>query len=313
MKDINDILVSIVIPTYKSKYLKDAIKSAINQTHQNIEIIIVNDKSPQPITEIINEFNDKRIKYYINETNLGKEDPSKNWNKCLSYAQGEYIALLCDDDLYSPDFVEKLLNLAVNNPNSNVFRARVQIIDKTNKIIDYYPSSPTYETCEEYMWHVFKCLRKNTISEFLLKKEHLIANGLYENIPLAWGSDYFSIFKLSKEGGIISTTETLVIFRMSGENISSKTQDAEIKLQAYKIYVSKVTDFINKNFPNDKYNLRELIKINHLIHDRGILVPCSWYTFFKITLLDNKKYDIKLKRFLSILVSKLIYKFKSIF
>lgn len=62
-------LVSIGIPAYKATYLKEAIDSVLNQTYTKFELIIVNDKSPENIEEIISTYNDKRIRYYL-EFNL---------------------------------------------------------------------------------------------------------------------------------------------------------------------------------------------------------------------------------------------------
>ena len=94
-------LVSVVIPAYKSAYLFDAISSVLSQTYKNLELIIVNDASPEDITSIVESFNDPRIRYYINERNIGALDLVKNWNLCLSYAQGDFFCLLCDDDMMS--------------------------------------------------------------------------------------------------------------------------------------------------------------------------------------------------------------------
>lgn len=65
-------LVSIAIPAYKRKWLKEAIYSALSQDYQNIEVIIVDDHSPQNLRDIVSPFLiDKRVSYYYNEINLG--------------------------------------------------------------------------------------------------------------------------------------------------------------------------------------------------------------------------------------------------
>ena len=102
-------LVSIGIPAYKATYLKEAIDSVLNQTYTKFELIIVNDKSPENIEEIISTYNDKRIRYYKNEDNLGKTSIVLNWNKCLSYANGDFFVLLCDDDIMLPNFIATML------------------------------------------------------------------------------------------------------------------------------------------------------------------------------------------------------------
>ena len=66
-------LVTIVIPAYKSTYLREAIDSALAQDYKNIELVIVNDKFPNDIDSIVQSYNDARIRYYVNERNLGKK------------------------------------------------------------------------------------------------------------------------------------------------------------------------------------------------------------------------------------------------
>lgn len=221
-------LVSVAIPAYKSEYLSEAIVSVLNQTYSNLELIIVNDKSPEDIYNIVSKFSDKRIRYYENEVNIGGRDPVANWNKCLSLANGRYFALLCDDDVYEPRFIEEMLKLKAAYPSVNVFRSRVKIVDSQGQAISMYPSSPEFETCFDYMWHKLSWLRKQTISEFLYDTEYIKNKGGYYPLPKAWGSDDISCFIFSKDNGIATSNELLVSFRMSGLNISANN-DKNVK------------------------------------------------------------------------------------
>ena len=56
-----NILFSITIPAYKSKYLKEAIDSCLLQSYTNFELIIVDDASPENLHEIVSQYHDKRI------------------------------------------------------------------------------------------------------------------------------------------------------------------------------------------------------------------------------------------------------------
>lgn len=106
---MNNPLVSIVIPTYnREQYIEDAIKSAVNQTYRNIEIIIVDNCSTDSTWDILNEWEkkDNRIKIFQNEFNIG---PVLNWNECFKHASGEYIKILWSDDWMAIDFVERAL------------------------------------------------------------------------------------------------------------------------------------------------------------------------------------------------------------
>ena len=147
----NQPLVSIGVPAFKTVFLKEAITSLLRQTYTNIEVVIVNDCSPYPVRDIVEQFGDSRIRYFENEKNVGKNDPANNWNRCLEYSHGEYFCLLCDDDLYDPQFVESMLALAAKFPKTNVFRSRVSYINKDGEVTGFYPSSPVWETTIDYV------------------------------------------------------------------------------------------------------------------------------------------------------------------
>ena len=91
---------SFVLPAYKACYFKEALESILNQTYSDFELIIVNDASPEDLDSIVSEFDDSRITYYTNETNIGGKDLVEQWNKSLTYAKGEYVILASDDDVY---------------------------------------------------------------------------------------------------------------------------------------------------------------------------------------------------------------------
>lgn len=273
-------LVSIAIPAYKAAFLKDAIFSVLNQTYSNIELIIVDDCSPENIEKIINEFNDSRIHYYRNTVNLGKEDPSKNWNKCLEYANGDFFALLCDDDTYEPTFVEEMLELSQEFPDVKVFRARARTIDENNNLINWYPTSPTYETCIDYMYQKMSGFRRQTISEFLYVTKYIKAHNGYVNTPRAWTADSLSIYKFAWENGIASTPKFLVNFKESKRNISSIHSDSLKKRDALIIFQKEIKDYI-KRIP-DKNQINMLNNSLYYCMYCEILGLCTFSSFLDI-------------------------------
>lgn len=240
--------ITIAIPAYKTSFLESCINSVLAQTYKDFELIIVDDNSPNNIESIVSKYNDGRISYYRNKENVGALDPSKNWNVCLKYAKGDFFCLLCDDDLYEPTFLEEMVQLADSYPHCNVFRARAEIINSRGNIVDYYPSSPRWESCGDYIWHVGRKLRKQTISEWMLRTDYVKMCGGYTNLPYAWGSDYISIYRFSLDGGIVSTTKLLVAYRRSEINISTLAhKDSELKMLANKMFEDKVFLLIDEN------------------------------------------------------------------
>lgn len=303
----SDMLISIAIPAYKAAYLRDAIKSVLQQTYKNFELIIVNDKSPEDISSIVNEFEDSRIKYYINEENIGGNDPVANWNKCLSYATGEFFALLCDDDLYESTFIEEMLALAQKYPQTNVFRARCKIIDSHGNIQEVYPSSPEYEPMENYMLDKEGGYRRQTISEFLYRREHIVKVGGYYPLPKAWCADDASCFRFSKEGGIVSSLKLLVSFRMSGINISSSDKDIIEKIRAEKL----LTDYIKLLLNNNGIGIKDLIlKARERLYSKKMasyLSDASWKDFIYLYKnRNNVNFNIRQRCFAKAILFKLI-------
>lgn len=98
----NKPLVSIIIPVYNgSNYLKEAIDSALNQTYQNIEVIVVNDGSIDDTEKICKKYG-KKIRYFF-KTNGGV---SSALNLAIDNMKGEYFSWLSHDDLYLPNKIE---------------------------------------------------------------------------------------------------------------------------------------------------------------------------------------------------------------
>ena len=67
-------MISIGLPIYKVDFLEQAIDSVLNQTHQDYELIILNDNSPYDVEKILNKYGDSRIRYYKNLENIGMKD-----------------------------------------------------------------------------------------------------------------------------------------------------------------------------------------------------------------------------------------------
>lgn len=305
----NQPLVSIGVPAYKSKYLSRAIDSILAQTYTNTEIIIVNDCSPQNIDEVVKQYDDKRIHYFINKKNVGANNPGENWNMCLKYASGEFFCLLCDDDTYEPTFIEEMLRLAEKYPNCNVFHSNVRVMNMQNEIIQEFPQFPRWESCTDYIINRSKGLRKQTISEWLYRREQIINLGGYENLPLAWGADYLTIMKFSVNGGIASTNKQLVTFRRSNENITMTfIGNCEKKIYALSLYKQKLLKLITDSSSLSYTLLKPYICNIKNMEDMPILIGATWLEYRKIVS-KRKQYDITITSILKSFIKRIIKRF----
>lgn len=103
-------LVSIVIATFNGEaYLAKQLNSIINQTHDNLEILIQDDCSTDNTLNILRDYSakDHRITLYQNQKNIGI---NKNFYELISKSNGEYIAISDQDDIWSLEKIEILLN-----------------------------------------------------------------------------------------------------------------------------------------------------------------------------------------------------------
>lgn len=106
--------VSIVIPTYnRSRLLARAVKSVLNQTYQDFELIIVDDASTDNTEEVVNSFNDKRIRYLRHEKNKGEAAARNTGIKAAKY---DYIAQQDSDDEWLPEKLAKQVRAFENCP-----------------------------------------------------------------------------------------------------------------------------------------------------------------------------------------------------
>jgi glycosyltransferase involved in cell wall biosynthesis len=97
-------LVSVIIPTYNgASFIGRAIQSVLDQTYQNFELIIVDDKSPDNTEEVVKQFDDPRVKYIRHENNQGAS--GARWT-AINNSSGEIVAFLDQDDFFHQEKLE---------------------------------------------------------------------------------------------------------------------------------------------------------------------------------------------------------------
>ena len=125
--------ISICIPTYnRAKYLVETLRTILNQTFTDFELIISDDGSTDDTSELIKCIRDERLKYTRNETNLGLYE---NWNYCINLAKGDYIAIYHDHDLYESTLVKESVDILDSNKNIGFIFSGIRYIDDNGKAL----------------------------------------------------------------------------------------------------------------------------------------------------------------------------------
>lgn len=222
---------TIAIPAYKRRFLFEAINSCLQQTFKALEVVIVNDNSPENLDTIISQFNDGRIRYYRNKENCGAINVVDNWNICLSYAKGDYIICMGDDDKLLSNCLEEYYNLIKKYPNLGVYHAWTELIDENSNFIDIQQPRPEFETALSLAWNRWNGRNKQYIGDFCYDTKRLRSNGGFYKLPMAWGSDDITAIRAATDNGIASTQKICFQYRVNTHTIT-KTGNHKIKLNA---------------------------------------------------------------------------------
>ena len=223
---------SFVLPAYKSQFLKESIDSILAQSYKDFELIIVDDASPDDIGGVVSLYDDARIRYYRNEENIGGTNLVAQWNHSIEYANGDWIILATDDDIYENAFLETADKLLGKYPDVDIFRGRISSFNSSSPetIRDAEVCMPEFACFEEFAYSMFHGLFGG-VPQYVFRRKALMSIGGFVNFPKAWGSDDATALLLAQKG-IVCSGEYLVRFRFSGQNISSEGNYLEEKAVA---------------------------------------------------------------------------------
>ncbi|TLV03224.1 glycosyltransferase family 2 protein [Dyadobacter luticola] len=252
---------SIGIPAYKASFLRECIDSILGQTEQDFELIIVNDASPQNIEEIVLGYNSPKIRYYKNDKNFGALNVVDNWNKCLSYATGEYFILMGDDDKMCPDYLEEFSKLITKFPACNIYHCRTLVINESSEPQWLTEPRPEFESVYDSVLERMKANRIFFISDYVYRTETLNRNGGFFKLPLAWASDDISAYIGAMENGIAHTNKPVFMYRQSRQTIST-SGSVDLKMNAIMEEHQWLMKFTERNpeNPTDQILLKNIKK-----------------------------------------------------
>jgi glycosyltransferase involved in cell wall biosynthesis len=125
-------VVSVCIPAFNAeRWIRRAVVSALEQSFEELEVVVVDNASTDGTIERVLEIGDPRVRVYSNSTNLGVY---RNFNRSIALARGRYVKFLCADDLLYPECVEEMLRpFELDDRVGLVFSPRdIELDDPTN-------------------------------------------------------------------------------------------------------------------------------------------------------------------------------------
>lgn len=202
---------SVITASYnKAEHIGKTIESVLSQTFKDWELIIVDDASSDNSVEMIKSFsNDKRIRSYVNEKNLGY--PS-TLDKLIKLAKGEIIGILDCDDMLEPNALDEVINFYKKNPRAEFVYTQFQYCDENINFIKkgYCNSIPENKSN----------LHLNCISHFKTFKKDLYLKTSGYDASIINADDKDIIYKFEELTKPLFLDKQLYKFRVLPESMS---------------------------------------------------------------------------------------------
>jgi glycosyltransferase involved in cell wall biosynthesis len=226
--------ISVIIPIYNAaKYLNTAIKSVLNQTFVDFELLIIDDGSTDNTMEVAKAFDDRRIQYFY-QSNQGK---SQARNNGIYKSKGRFISFLDADDFYSKSKLKYLLDFLRNNPQIGCVAGGVRRISENGQIIS------EKKLQDNKLITIKDLLFGNSINvcSTLIRSEHVKKIKGFD-ICLKRGEDWDFHYRLALSGCSIVVKKNIVCAYRFRQNAIDKTND---------LYCRSMIEVTKKMFENE--------------------------------------------------------------
>lgn len=298
----HDDLVSIVVPVYNvEQYISKCLDSLCNQTYTNIEIIVVDDSSPDNSAKIIKQFTEKdqRIKY-IKRKNGGLGAAR---NTGIRESQGKYICFVDSDDWVQSDYLEKFIR-TIREDNSDIVISNIKYIFSDGKEKPRTPHIDVHEIisnkeslAREFVGKQYKFHAPNKFCKKCLLTDNQIwfpEGKLYE--------DVFTTYRMLMFASKVSLIPDYTYFYLQSR--SGSIMNTEIKPQRF-TDMYEALDIILNNTQLSKFHLREemqclyvenVISLVNYIYPLTKNISLKEISYYKELVIKDKNYNTFTKK-----------------
>lgn len=246
----NQPLVSVVIPCYNhEKFVKDSIKSVINQTYQNIELIIIDDgskdSSVSQIKEMIEVCEQRFVRFeFRHRANKGL---SSTLNEALEWCTGKYFSVIASDDQMFDHKTSMQVKFLENNESYAAVFGGVQLIDEKNRKLEKIVSKARSYNFDDIIMHRHSLLAPTQ----MIRMENIRKTDGYKTDLLI--EDWYMWLLLSKKATIFNMSEIVALYRKHDMNISKNISKMNSgKLEVLRLFSD--SELYNKAVRNIKWH-----------------------------------------------------------
>lgn len=245
-------LVSVIVASYNhAEYLQERMESLINQTYQNIEIIVIDDCSTDASTKILRKYeNHPKVKLIIRKKNAGWVAVS---NQGVKASKGEFIIFANCDDSCESEMIETLVKSMMNNQTAGISYCRSKMIDNDGKFLgdDFANRESSFKNkCrsdtliykeEMVLFLLHSCVIPNLSSALFRKECYLFAGGLTKIYEVCADWDLF--FRVVKKFDVAYVAKPLNKFRQHKTTIRISTKEKILYREIINLLLTQLTLF----------------------------------------------------------------------
>ena len=220
-----DSLVSIIMPSYlQMEYIPDAIESVMKQTYPNWELLIIDDGSPDGVSDIAREYErkDRRIHFY----HTGNHGLAGARNFGLAHARGEFIVALDADDILESTYLEKCLDAFRTLPDLKVAYSRWNFFGASTRTIPL-----------KFKGYRSLLLKNSIFCSAMFRKDDALAIGGYDSaIRIGFEDWEFWIRLINNDSEVYQVPEPLFNYRIKSQSMLVDANKSE-KLSKIHLYI----------------------------------------------------------------------------
>lgn len=219
--------ISVVLPSYNhSKYIKLAVESVLSQTHEDLELIIIDDGSTDTSVEIIQSIKDDRIQL-IKQKNAGAHNAI---NKGLALAKGDFISILNSDDQYHRDRLKTTIEY-LESEQCDFASTWITLIDDNGNTLGtkkawenlepwpFKEDQLTYRGSQDYLKNLIMSNFISTTGNMVFRRS--VVDAGIKMRSLRFVHDWDFAIKVAERFACISVDTPLYYYRIHGENTIS--------------------------------------------------------------------------------------------
>lgn len=260
-------MVSVIIPTYnRSGTIERAIRSVLNQTYADLEVIVVDDCSTDNTAEIVHGINDDRITYVCLDSNQGA---CAARNAGIELAQGQYIAFQDSDDEWVVEKLERQIKIIEQtNADICIHRLRRHYPNDSKQVLFPEISESRFLTHDEMSLNAY-ISTQTIVGKRCVFNEHKFDPLVKKTQDYDWG------IRASRNNKVYYCNESLVEQYYQGDSISAKGLRVVIETRQY--FLEKYHDECVANPKFEIYQLQLIARCKSLLGENAVTEFTSIY------------------------------------